>query len=140
MCAVYPRVCGGTGTVHPGVVPESTRSIPACAGEPYRVSASEPRTVYPRVCGGTWLASRHTSTCIGLSPRVRGNHEAEEYLRSRHGSIPACAGEPPSGWGWALSATVYPRVCGGTTPGERITLERLRSIPACAGEPSLSEP
>ena len=70
---VYPRVCGGTGwakripTTMPGLSPrvrgnpnrqldssKSSRSIPACAGEP----ANHPpptgiHPVYPRVCGGT---------------------------------------------------------------------------------------
>ena len=70
---VYPRVCGGTickttlhgidvglsprvrGNPSPYGVPQpSTRSIPACAGEPPRPawSAASP-AVYPRVCGGT---------------------------------------------------------------------------------------
>ena len=92
---VYPRVCGGTSTVH---IEASARSIPACAGEPFRRCGSggglSPRVrgnlqrtyqspeqeVYPRVCGGTsQIASRY-----GLSPRVRGKPR----------SIPACAGEP----------------------------------------------
>ena len=71
------------------------------------------------------------------------------------GSIPACAGEPPSGTQNPHSAWVYPRVCGGTgyplrpvlpraglSPRVRGNLYRLRwrradqgSIPACAGEP-----
>ena len=72
-CEVYPRVCGGTGTnndpsfVQRGLSPrvrgnqtpitpvvDITRSIPACAGEPARCTASRPSPwVYPRVCGGT---------------------------------------------------------------------------------------
>ena len=70
---VYPRVCGGTEVpsrdppstcgLSPRVrgnrplIPESiqrTRSIPACAGEPWSWPASRYRaSVYPRVCGGT---------------------------------------------------------------------------------------
>ncbi len=70
---VYPRVCGGTAsrirvsTSSQGLSPRvrgnplrclmstvGDRSIPACAGEPARGSATDrgPR-VYPRVCGGT---------------------------------------------------------------------------------------
>ena len=70
---VYPRVCGGT---HEAVVvanraaglsprvrgnptwrvrpAAATRSIPACAGEPWSVKYSDDALrVYPRVCGGT---------------------------------------------------------------------------------------
>ncbi len=70
---VYPRVCGGTGGhrhralagggLSPRVRgnhfgsragPGPGGSIPACAGEPGRVSQSPVgRGVYPRVCGGT---------------------------------------------------------------------------------------
>ena len=70
---VYPRVCGGTNYTtasrqgEPGLsprvrgnrhhkpdLPGSTRSIPACAGEP-TCSGPVPVSsrVYPRVCGGT---------------------------------------------------------------------------------------
>ena len=111
---VYPRVCGGTGlavqvvsfgkglsprvrgnqAVWRGAV-DVYGSIPACAGEPLgRPRACACRGVYPRVCGGTVAAafsSRHTG---GLSPRVRGNRDQADRGRHRHGSIPACAGEP----------------------------------------------
>ena len=71
---VYPRVCGGThhrgipqwqlGGLSPRVrgnhtpiraIKIRTRSIPACAGEPFCVPAChDGQKVYPRVCGGTW--------------------------------------------------------------------------------------
>ena len=70
---VYPRVCGGTPSASSprlygaGLSPRvrgnrvrdsnagaCQRSIPACAGEPFRVITGRRRTwVYPRVCGGT---------------------------------------------------------------------------------------
>ena len=73
LIAVYPRVCGGTTDIlylsplHRGLSPRvrgnlydcarwygHMRSIPACAGEPYRRKATlRLSTVYPRVCGGT---------------------------------------------------------------------------------------
>ena len=91
---VYPRVCGGTRRVRSfryseeglsprvrgnhrpaALVTTQTRSIPACAGEPWLVCESRYLdTVYPRVCGGT-LSPSHADYAI-------------------HGSIPACAGEP----------------------------------------------
>ena len=94
---VYPRVCGGTYTVKPrvragrGLSPRvrgnpsrraagrpSSRSIPACAGEP----SLRPRRVcvervYPRVCGGTSIGTRPSHFCLGLSPRVRGNQSRQ---------------------------------------------------------------
>ena len=71
------------------------------------------------------------------------------------GSIPACAGEPPSSGARPIQARVYPRVCGGTmiraprtaatmglSPRVRGNLRLVEqqvgpvgSIPACAGEP-----
>ena len=98
---------------------------------------------------GTSMAER------GLSPRVRGNRGWGRLAWQSFGSIPACAGEPPTlprGPAWRK---VYPRVCGGTlcralvpfsggglSPRVRGNLcraarpgGRRRSIPACAGEP-----
>ena len=132
--AVYPRVCGGTISADCmsvwdiGLSPRvrgnqtdksldrvTSRSIPACAGEPLCQRAElGSRQVYPRVCGGTfpfpWLV-RHRG---GLSPRVRGNPIPVIVERLSEGSIPACAGEPGSGRLYALDHQVYPRVCGGT--------------------------
>ena len=131
---VYPRVCGGTGD-HPrirvgvgGLSPRvrgnlqrvgwrrgADRSIPACAGEPSRrLTISVPDKVYPRVCGGTALAANRRRLTSGLSPRVRGNLTSGNDTRPGIGSIPACAGEPRSGYHGCPPRGVYPRVCGGT--------------------------
>ena len=172
---VYPRVCGGTmqelsprawprglsprvrGNRNPKEVSSmSSRSIPACAGEPrrYRV-ISRGRRVYPRVCGGTAMVGRDLPSQDGLSPRVRGNRAYDKAAWGRYRSIPACAGEPtgrgiPTPW-----SGVYPRVCGGTviillgrrwemglSPRVRGNPRKVKegvrgvgSIPACAGEP-----
>ena len=131
-------------------------SIPACAGEPV-LYHSPPVTlgVYPRVCGGTRNHVPAAGIAMGLSPRVRGNHDAACVRSSRCGSIPACAGEPRPTARFQTIFGVYPRVCGGTI--DRIRLcsgcrglsPRVRgnpraspvhlyspgSIPACAGEP-----
>ena len=131
-------------------------SIPACAGEPSACPRPVPRhRVYPRVCGGT-SAPRPVSTAgRGLSPRVRGNPSGSRRPPMKLGSIPACAGEPPSKTGPTTPRWVYPRVCGGTSSAgwrpcsgaglsPRVRGNRtsgasgdtlLRSIPACAGEP-----
>ncbi len=91
---VDPRVCGGARRKRKGIKMErgrsprvrgspdrsccrtaSTRSIPACAGEPFiNASASLGVGVDPRVCGG---APRGTGMSVSM-----------------YGSIPACAGEP----------------------------------------------
>ena len=131
---VYPRVCGGTRarrageTAKEGLSPRvrgnlepempkcgSTRSIPACAGEPsFIINELAATTVYPRVCGGTSTRWWRITDTGGLSPRVRGNPGRTPRTVSPTGSIPACAGEPVSSRTGELSQRVYPRVCGGT--------------------------
>ena len=101
------------------------------------------------------MSDSRVSAMIGLSPRVRGNQSEFTGFGSFTGSIPACAGEPPSMPSWMKLETVYPRVCGGTRRLEPRRLAkrglspRVRgnrrdeplewddrgSIPACAGEP-----
>ena len=103
---VYPRVCGGT---------------------PRRA----PRTgiakgLSPRVRGNPELGIFQVFICTsGLSPRVRGNPSSSGWSGAKIGSIPACAGEPPSGPGAVPVSRVYPRVCGGTELGP---LRRWRSL------------
>ena len=133
-----------------------SRSIPACAGEPYEGAVGRSNSpVYPRVCGGTSFALQHNTGTVGLSPRVRGNPTGVRYRDTMPGSIPACAGEPGRQVSLPLREGVYPRVCGGTSltrsrwkttcglsPRVRGNLSdsirdprRRGSIPACAGEP-----
>ncbi len=172
---VYPRVCGGAAArvtvkaTTQGLSPRvrgslvdffhanvNQGSIPACAGEPQSArSRSRTRRVYPRVCGGA-ASRRRTSACSrGLSPRVRGSLNDLNKRGRDVGSIPACAGEPPSGVHRRGLLWVYPRVCGGAVEdaGIRVggsglsprvrgshhlvvhNLSHVRSIPACAGEP-----
>ena len=174
---VYPRVCGGTPHPRPqspgtlGLSPRvrgnlvyrnarhvRTRSIPACAGEPWATTATRwTAAVYPRVCGGTPSPRITARPREGLSPRVRGNHVGGSQDVAPLGSIPACAGEPGNARAGCSPAGVYPRVCGGTQqqiPGHiqhpglsprvrgnlrlpPLLLHRRGSIPACAGEPVL---
>ena len=149
-----PRVRGNPGSGSGGTVPR--RSIPACAGEPASIVPFPFRNgVYPRVCGGTVAVRDKPDPTQGLSPRVRGNLQGPEGQAGDGGSIPACAGEPPSGTRCSLLSGVYPRVCGGTLmhrtlptvggglsprvrgnpPARTPRLYAHRSIPACAGEP-----
>ena len=172
---VYPRMCGGTrrkpglSSSHRGLSPHvrgnqavartfvsSFGSIPACAGEP-KIAKGNSRLiqVYPRMCGGTFRSCPMSASVLGLSPHVRGNQHRRREADRRHGSIPACAGEPSSRQRRRGEAGVYPRMCGGTsslaarrkgsiglsphvrgnrgwpTAGD----ENAGSIPACAGEP-----
>ena len=97
------------------------RSIPACAGEPWRgKSACTPRRsqVYPRVCGGTGLGVDKVQIAGSRSiPACAGEPVVREYVVRivGNGSIPACAGEPLLGpVGHIHMLRVYPRVCGGT--------------------------
>ena len=112
--SVYPRACGGTpnqcadGSQAQGLSPRVRGnparwiaryglegSIPARAGEPpCRASTVARKAVYPRACGGTVEAAVKTRSQGGLSPRVRGNHDADRGLVMTIRSIPARAGEP----------------------------------------------
>ena len=133
-----------------------SRSIPACAGEPFSLLIeSRFKAVYPRVCGGTCPEAVIRSNRMGLSPRVRGNPGLVRAGINNVGSIPACAGEPSQPKCRKSGQRVYPRVCGGTAnplgdanyqkglsprvrgnPPDRPTLPCSEgSIPACAGEP-----
>ena len=89
---------------------------------------------------------------------MRGNLRTASLTLYGHGSIPACAGEPPPCSAITVCSSVYPRVCGGTVPkllvppktlglsprvrGNPVKARRIRrivgSIPACAGEPRAS--
>ena len=172
---VYPRVCGGAPATHPrggicrGLSPrvrgsrlanprgrEQLGSIPACAGEPCRLSLHPHSAwVYPRVCGGARREAAAGRPSQGLSPRVRGSLRPDWLEWPTPGSIPACAGEPSGPSPDRSWRAVYPRVCGGAFPGisgtgscgglsprvrgspSRTRSGRLSrgSIPACAGEP-----
>ena len=114
---VYPRACGGTRYVRAtdAVV---IRSIPARAGEPWPgIGKRRYSRVYPRACGGTSWRSRQTRIRSGLSPRVRGNHTQGGNANWYERSIPARAGEPCLSRGRSAPRRVYPRACGGTSPG-----------------------
>ncbi len=112
--SVYPRAYGGTSTglgetsgetgLSPRVrgnlsysVPHLhlIRSIPARTGEPLSSFGVRSRpTVYPRAYGGTVYWATAAGTEVGLSPRVRGNHDQSNSSASSSRSIPARTGEP----------------------------------------------
>ena len=92
----------------------------------------------------------------GLSPRVRGILDLDDYPGHGERSIPACTGNPLKGFADGGSQRVYPRVYGesGEAPGgigmmrglsprvrgiplpPLLTLLCDGSIPACTGNPS----
>ena len=94
--------------------------------------------VYPRVGGGTLVSSYTAFTAFrasGLSPRGRGNRKADRSLYPIFRSIPAWAGEPLRAALQHLDVTVYPRVGGGTYPGDNIPLRIVGLSPRGRGNP-----
>ncbi len=151
--SVHPRVRGGASTVSAAVVMSmgpsprargsrwrgwsvrsATGSIPACAGEP---GACCPRRcrggVHPRVRGGAPGTASGCCAGHGPSPRARGSPVAVERDEVGHGSIPACAGEPPSRPGRSGCRWVHPRVRGGAAGGQRPRPRRLGPSPRARG-------
>ena len=134
LARVYPRASGGTrrllrswrpciglsprerGNLLLGTRQRSfDRSIPARAGEPSSMTSGRAFSgVYPRASGGTSGPGLVAVSRWGLSPRERGNHAAARGCRARYGSIPARAGEPPTGFACSQRVRVYPRASGGT--------------------------
>ena len=70
-------------------------SIPALAGQPRTVIPNNlHKPVYPRAGGATRRLRLIASFLAGLSPRWRGNHDADQKNRRITRSIPALAGQP----------------------------------------------
>ena len=110
----YPRSCGGTrmeewqkqadSGLSPlvrgnPIQPEHRRlpvgTIPARAGEPTPGAELPPIPGdYPRSCGGTGRSRHRRPPLEGLSPLVRGNHDAGQCAVFAARTIPARAGEP----------------------------------------------
>ena len=111
-------------------------SIPACAGEPNSQRETEPPAgVYPRVCGGTESDAIPVLSDVSLSPRVRGNPSVGVLPCRVRRSIPACAGEPRSSDTPSHTWSVYPRVCGGTSPQQRDAVDGAGLSPRVRGNP-----
>ena len=91
------------------------------------------------MCGGTRAKAPMLANCMGLSPRVRGNH-ANAAVRARPGgSIPACAGEPLGTAYLGNRLPVYPRVCGGTLLAREIVGHDDGLSPRVRGTPLVRE-
>ena len=133
-----------------------TRSIPACAGKPHRISRRGVGSgVHPRVCGEAPVRWRCRAIAMGPSPRVRGSRIPCHDWADLVGSIPACAGKPGPGVRGFDWQGVHPRVCGealytdkgvfvamgpsprvrGSRAQRQAAVRRNGSIPACAGKP-----
>ena len=149
-----PRVRGSPR--NPAAPCPRPRSIPACAGKPRQRRRSVLLVwVHPRVCGEAVASQTFGAGVAGPSPRVRGSHLQLLVPGLRRGSIPACAGKPPTSRPSCRSSRVHPRVCGEASaanrsaarpwgPSPRVRGSPLRpalcmscqgSIPACAGKP-----
>ena len=71
------------------------RSIPACTGNPRNVrTPGNQSRVYPRVYGESYVTTAVVVPLAGLSPRVRGIHDAWGARWKVRRSIPACTGNP----------------------------------------------
>ena len=90
---VYPRVRGGTSTVHPPMAFGAGLS-PRARGN--RANNRFERGLWglsPRARGNHTVAGPQPM-CAGSIPRARGNQQASPAAAHPYGSIPACAGEP----------------------------------------------
>src|SRR3990167_5579054 len=88
--------------------------IPARAGEPPDDDESAFATAaYPRSRGGTPTAAVVLPRAQGLSPLARGNRVGHQRRASRHGPIPARAGEPCTRSRRAASTGPIPTRAGG---------------------------
>ncbi len=151
----YPRDCGGTVACTSarnrttGLSPrlrgnlggfrydlDVAGAIPAIAGEPRKTRACKllPRG-YPRDCGGTRRLRPSVTPALGLSPRLRGNRDAQRLRSVDLGAIPAIAGEPQSAALAGSACGGYPRDCGGTRGAKSHGPILSGAIPAIAGEP-----
>ena len=107
-----PRVRGSHFSRH--VARRRAGSIPAGAGEPYRLGKCAcTRRVDPRGCGGAAYDIDGHDFLEGRSPRVRGSQRQECFDRPYLGSIPAGAGEPTVLRVAIGDRRVDPRGCGG---------------------------
>ena len=87
------------------------------------------------MCGGTLTPAGYTPSVKGLSPRVRGNRILPGAGGGGFGSIPACAGEPPSPARRSPTTKVYPRVCGGTSLASWVVSSGWGLSPRVRGNP-----
>ena len=133
-----PRVRGSP--VPADIVPVVPGSIPACAGKPGSLMTGRcPTRVHPRVCGEALNAVRQRGFLSGPSPRVRGSRFFLAYAVPWRGSIPACAGKPPSGHCARARQGVHPACAG--KPVSQSVLSRVIAVhPRVCGEAVTSEP
>ena len=158
-CGLSPRMRGNLVVV---AGPDSHfGSIPTHAGKPLSGSLIAAAVmVYPHACGETILPAPTRGIRLGLSPRMRGNHNFGLGSVAGFGSIPTHAGKPRSSISYIIRTGVYPHACGetrlsllrpehekGLSPrmrGNPLTRARpavaLGSIPTHAGKPVRHHP
>ncbi|KJB91498.1 hypothetical protein N826_23930 [Skermanella aerolata KACC 11604] len=106
---VYPCRRGGAHRDQSLASPVGGLS-PQARGSPCVISASASRyRVYPRRRTEAHGAAHPNKPKEGLSPQARGSLAQSREREFRTGSIPACAGEPPSTATGVPFTRVYPR-------------------------------
>ena len=116
-------------------LPAPPGSIPAWAGETAIIARHwSVSMVYPRVGGGNRGHRRPGHYPGGLSPRGRGKPFQAMLLPTDQGSIPAWAGETPTGGAADYFCTVYPRVGGGNLDGRMPMLDAIGLSPRGRGK------
>ena len=78
---------------------------------------TSPPTALPRACGATNAVKASRPSEVGLSPRVRDNHDRQAALDAVPGPIPARAGQPALAHDVTSLRAAYPRACGATLRG-----------------------
>ena len=134
-------------------------SIPAHAGQP--VAQPDPQQrfgVHPRSRGAATVVRCNSAPRSGPSPLTRGSRRTRRPWRSRTGSIPAHAGQPPRRQAAPHTPRVHPRSRGaayasvyfgdiregpspltrGSLHGHAGVVVHLGSIPAHAGQPRIT--
>ena len=127
-----PRLRGNRLHLARGV--DGGRSIPALTGKPHVERIPVPLVrVYPRAYGETKFLTHFWQAAIGLSPRLRGNHEDHERAHRRCGSIPALTGKPQEYKAVTLLVRVYPRAYGETRARRGVVYWRMGLSPRLRG-------
>ena len=133
---------------------ETTRFIPACAGNTWAIRQRDgPRAVHPRLRGEHPILRLWALSRTGSSPPARGTQVRDTVVSRPPRFIPACAGNTSVPRNPNVTVAVHPRLRGehpeclagqsradGSSPPARGTLAALtatsykyRFIPACAG-------
>ena len=113
ICAVYPRVCGGTAPAVSGRQGRRGLSPRVRGNHDYNPDAKSPAGSIP-ACAGEPDSRADFNLPPWSIPACAGEPDSRADFNLPPWSIPACAGEPPTSAVMPQPEQVYPRVCGGT--------------------------